>query len=178
VPESAGAAEGEIVVTNLVRSAMPVIRYRTGDRGRWVAGACPCGLAARRFELLGRCDDRLNVGGAHLDVGDVGRAVSQVRGLSLFYQTVADHSNGADRLTVRVERDGGGGNGNGSADHAERDALLAKALSGRLLEHSAELRDSVARGWLASPIVEILPAGGLARVARTGKLRRVVDLRR
>jgi phenylacetate-CoA ligase len=37
-------AEGEIVVTSLVNRAMPLLRYRTGDRGTLRAGRCPCGL--------------------------------------------------------------------------------------------------------------------------------------
>lgn len=34
---------GEIVVTDLSRRAMPILRYRTGDFGRWALGPCPCG---------------------------------------------------------------------------------------------------------------------------------------
>ncbi len=34
---------GEIVVTDLRNEYMPLIRYRTGDRGMHVAGVCPCG---------------------------------------------------------------------------------------------------------------------------------------
>jgi len=34
---------GEIVVTTLAREAMPLIRYRTGDTARMLAGGCPCG---------------------------------------------------------------------------------------------------------------------------------------
>ncbi|HET7600257.1 MAG TPA: hypothetical protein VFK09_08180 [Gemmatimonadales bacterium] len=35
--------EGEIVVTVLVNRAMPLLRYRTGDRGHLVAVPCSCG---------------------------------------------------------------------------------------------------------------------------------------
>ena len=146
---------------------MPVIRYRTGDLGRWLEGRCPCGHPAPRFVLLGRCDDRINVGGAHVDAGDVGRAIASVRGLSLAYQIVVS-ADGGERLTVKVERKVGG---------PSPDAL-AKKLSKALLAESEELGDSVRRGWLPPPAVEIVPAGDLPRQPRTGKLRRVVDLRR
>ncbi|MEO6210917.1 MAG: hypothetical protein ABIQ10_12400 [Gemmatimonadaceae bacterium] len=43
-------AEGEIVVTLLVNRAMPLIRYRTGDRGSLLQGGCACG---RQSPLLG-----------------------------------------------------------------------------------------------------------------------------
>lgn len=158
---------GEIVATNLVRRWMPVIRYRTGDRGRWVGRPCPCGHPSPLFELLGRLDDRVNVGGAHLDVGDVGRAVASVRGLSLFYQIIVDLKDGRDRLSVRVERSRRG------APNAELEVRLAAAL----LRSSEELRDSVSRGWLAPPALKLLEPGCLPRQPRTGKLRRVVDRR-
>mgnify|MGYP003365604842 CR=1 FL=1 len=41
--------EGEIVVTTLRRRAMPLIRYRTGDLGRLLAGECGCGSVLRRL---------------------------------------------------------------------------------------------------------------------------------
>jgi phenylacetate-CoA ligase len=61
--------EGTIVVTLLVNRAMPLIRYRTGDRGTLREGDCPCG---RRGPLLGL------LGGRELDFleFDGGRRVS------------------------------------------------------------------------------------------------------
>jgi phenylacetate-CoA ligase len=35
--------EGDLVATLLVSTAMPLIRYRTGDRGSLLAGSCSCG---------------------------------------------------------------------------------------------------------------------------------------
>lgn len=157
--------DGEIVATNLVRRWMPVVRYRTGDRGRWVAGACPCGYPSPRFALLGRLDDRINFGGAHIDAGDVERAIGRVPGLSLLYQVVVPRR--GTRLKVRVERGGESAPPPGSA------AELGRALE----ESSLELRDSIRRGWLEKPEVEVLPPGGLPRQPRTGKIPRVVDLR-
>lgn len=43
---------GEIVVTTLTRTGMPLIRYRTGDRGRLLAGPCPCGSDIRRLDRV------------------------------------------------------------------------------------------------------------------------------
>lgn len=41
--------EGHFVWTGFLNSAMPLIRYRVGDRGRWQpAGICPCGRAFPR----------------------------------------------------------------------------------------------------------------------------------
>jgi phenylacetate-coenzyme A ligase PaaK-like adenylate-forming protein len=44
---------GEIVFTTLTREAMPFIRYRTGDRSRWLPGPCPCGSVLKRLDKVG-----------------------------------------------------------------------------------------------------------------------------
>ncbi len=46
--------EGEIVITTLTRNAMPLIRYRTGDRGRIVPDdGCKCNSSLQRLEVIG-----------------------------------------------------------------------------------------------------------------------------
>jgi len=43
---------GEVVITTLTRSAMPLIRYRTGDRSRFLPGPCACSSVLKRLELI------------------------------------------------------------------------------------------------------------------------------
>jgi hypothetical protein len=43
---------GEITVTTLGRRGMPLVRYRTGDAGRILPGACACGLPLRRLDRV------------------------------------------------------------------------------------------------------------------------------
>jgi len=40
---------GELLLTTLGERAMPLLRYRTGDAGRFLPGPCPCGCALRRL---------------------------------------------------------------------------------------------------------------------------------
>jgi phenylacetate-CoA ligase len=50
--------EGEVVCTGFLNPAMPLIRYRIGDRAVWDDAPCPCGLATPIFaDILGRRDD-------------------------------------------------------------------------------------------------------------------------
>lgn len=50
--------EGEIVLTTSRSEAMPFIRYRIGDIGRYSDKACPCGLGYPLLEAFeGRADD-------------------------------------------------------------------------------------------------------------------------
>jgi phenylacetate-coenzyme A ligase PaaK-like adenylate-forming protein len=53
---------GEVVLTTLTRRGMPLIRYRIGDRARFLPGACPCGTILRRMETVsGRYDGFISV---------------------------------------------------------------------------------------------------------------------
>ena len=45
---------GELVITTIGMEAMPLIRYRTGDRARIVPGVCPCGSEIRRLDVASR----------------------------------------------------------------------------------------------------------------------------
>jgi phenylacetate-CoA ligase len=52
---------GELVVTPLTTSGMALFRYRLGDRGQLLTGACGCGSAARSVLLLGRMPNSMTV---------------------------------------------------------------------------------------------------------------------
>ncbi|MFN2433321.1 MAG: phenylacetate--CoA ligase family protein [Gemmatimonadota bacterium] len=54
--------EGDIVATVLVNGAMPLLRYRLGDRGALLDERCPCGLALPLLGVVtGREVDRLQL---------------------------------------------------------------------------------------------------------------------
>jgi phenylacetate-CoA ligase len=60
--------DGELVLTNLGRWCMPVIRYRTGDRVRAVRGTCSCGRTLVKLAggIAGRVDDMVTVRGVNV----------------------------------------------------------------------------------------------------------------
>jgi phenylacetate-CoA ligase len=53
VPANPGAF-GDIVLTSLRNRAMPLVRYRVGDRGRLLADRCRCGLPHRSSPIFSR----------------------------------------------------------------------------------------------------------------------------
>jgi phenylacetate-CoA ligase len=59
---------GELVVTNLRRTASPALRYRTGDMVVRMSGPCRCGRPWARLEggILGRIDDMVCVRGVNI----------------------------------------------------------------------------------------------------------------
>jgi len=98
--------EGELVITNLGRSCMPAIRYRTGDRVKQKAGICACGRTYRVFDggILGRKDQMLviravNVFPSYL----VGTVEEQIQPGDNFLVEAYQNSEGIDQLRVILE---------------------------------------------------------------------------
>lgn len=150
---------GEITVTCLRRRLMPLIRYRTGDLGRWVDSG------ARVFELKGRIGDRIRIGTADVYPADVARTLDQLDGVGHIFQLVITRQGPKDHLQVKVERSSRGG------------AISADTVKQALLESLSELEEAFREGWLGGLEVELVAQGTLEGVTRTGKIKAVVDLR-
>jgi len=54
---------GEIVVTTLTRKGMPLLRYRTGDTGRWLKEPCTCGSVLKRLDRVQKRPQSKNING-------------------------------------------------------------------------------------------------------------------
>jgi phenylacetate-CoA ligase len=67
IPVQDGEA-GELVLTNLGRSCMPAIRYRTGDLVKIKKRICPCGRTFRILDggVLGRKDEMIFIRGVNV----------------------------------------------------------------------------------------------------------------
>ena len=140
---------------------MPVVRYRTGDLGRWVkVENCPCGFAGVSFELLGRCDDLLVIGGINLMPVDIAAGLSSLP-ISQSFQIVARMSAGKDLLVLRLESE------KKLADHEVVEALK---------KGSYKIAESLKENWM-NIAVEWHGPGEIKRNERTGKLKTVVDER-
>ncbi len=157
---------GLLLVTTLDRHLMPLIRYRTGDVGRWVPGDCPCGRQMPRFELLGRGDDSLRIGIATVGIEEILPPIAQTPGLSTHAQIVKDRIERKDQLTVRVER---------LPDASESREALEASLAEQIRLQKPDLAKLEATGYVMPVRVEVLDPNGIGRVAVTGKIRRVVD---
>jgi phenylacetate-coenzyme A ligase PaaK-like adenylate-forming protein len=156
---------GKVVTTNLDRRLQPIIRYEVGDMGRWLDGPCPCGEPGPLFELLGRSDDILIIGGGNIYPEVIREAMAKVEGLSGFFSLRAQLRDRKDELIVRAEA---------KEDGADC-ALLAAALEKAVYASSKELNTMLGRGLINPVVVEVVPPGALPRNPRTGKIRLVED---
>jgi len=94
---------GEIVVTTLTRTGMPLLRYRTGDLGRLLPGSCPCGSAIRRLDrVLGRLNQiRTLKNGTRLALPDLDELLFALPGL-LDFQACLTGTRHQETLQLRL----------------------------------------------------------------------------
>jgi phenylacetate-CoA ligase len=97
------AQRGEVVFTTLTRRGMPLIRYRMGDRSRFLVGECPCGTKLRTMEKIrGRFSGFVQVGDETLKLPDFDEALFPIQGLLNFSVTVSG-SGGDESLLVEAQ---------------------------------------------------------------------------
>ena len=93
---------GEVVFTTLNRQAMPLIRYKTGDRARFLVEPCACGTFLRRMEKVrGRIENTLSVEGHEITLRDLDE-------IFLAYESLMDYRvecYDPNRLHVRLVLD-------------------------------------------------------------------------
>ncbi|MFJ2807149.1 phenylacetate--CoA ligase family protein [Kitasatospora sp. NPDC087271] len=153
---------GRVVVTNLFRTLMPILRYPTGDRAEWTDARC------RRFRLLGRSTEGARVGTVAMPTEEI-RAVllaadpeRHITGMQLVQRRWA----GRDGLILRLGYTG---------------RRPAPELADRLVEAVYTARplypDEVALGSIHDLAVEWVPRSELVTNPRTGKLQQVLDER-
>ena len=100
---------GELVVTNLGRTASPVIRYRTRDIVVRRSESCACGRTWARLEggILARADDMVNIRGVNVYPTSIESVVRDIPEIVEFRSTVSQP--GAMRsLSLEIEIIGDG----------------------------------------------------------------------
>jgi len=118
--EARDEGEGELVLTNLGRWGMPVIRYRTGDRVTAVRGTCSCGRTLVKLAggIAGRVDDMVTVRGVNVfpsaieaivrrfdEVGEYRIALARVREMDELRCTVEAPVDVAERVAGAIHRE-------------------------------------------------------------------------
>ncbi len=122
VPVQDGEA-GELVVTNLGRSASPVIRYRTRDIVRVTHERCQCGRTLARVDggILSRADDMVCIRGVNVYPTAVEAVVRRFPEVTEYRSTVSTRDS-LRALDIELELEPG------TADQATVSARVAQAL--------------------------------------------------
>jgi phenylacetate-CoA ligase len=96
-------SSGELVVSDIWREAMPIIRYRTGDLTEGLnLNPCPCGRTAPRLQrIIGRISDIPRIKGMFVVPRHVQNVIERYPELGRF-QLVIDRPARQDELTIQV----------------------------------------------------------------------------
>jgi phenylacetate-CoA ligase len=150
---------GELVVTPLLKEAMPLLRYRTGDITMLMPEPCPCGRGMKIARMTGRSDDMLIIRGINVFPSQIEHVIKQIPGIGDQFMVTIERVNHLDEMTISAEITDEVFNG-------ELDQLtqlrtrVVQALKERL-----ELRTTI----------HLVERGSLPRFE--GKAKRVIDLR-
>ncbi len=165
-PAKAGE-DGELIVTNLARRIMPLIRYRIGDIGTFLPDVCSCGDRNPLFRLAGRAGEDFKLGGAYISLKVFDECLEQVSDLvSLNYNVeLEDIANQMDlRLTVEAG-----------------DPIKAKDAEPRLRDALCRIVPEIAIGieknYIRQFRIRFIELGALPRHPITGKVRKLTDKR-
>ena len=152
--------EGEIIFTNLVRKATPLLRYRTRDFASLSNDPCKCGRTHQRLSrITGRSDDMLIIGGVNVFPSQIEEVVMRIPEVGTNYQIHVTRDGSLDKLTVKVE-------------------IYQKMFTGDLKQLDvlkAKIKNELRASIIINPIVELHEPGSLP--VFEGKAQRVVDLR-
>jgi phenylacetate-CoA ligase len=146
---------GELVMTTLNRTGMPILRYRTGDLTSILPGACACGRQHRRIDrITGRTDDMIILKGVNIYPMQIERVLLSFEPVGQNYIIEIDNEAGREVLRVKAEV------ADGFAGQAELTAAITRRLKDEIL---------------LTPQVLLTPAESLPK--KEGKAVRVLDMR-
>ncbi|MBQ5838265.1 MAG: phenylacetate--CoA ligase [Clostridia bacterium] len=151
---------GELVVTNLTKRGLPMLRYRTKDITNINYEPCKCGrTSARMHKIIGRSDDMIKVRGVNVFPSQVESALIGMTEISPNYLIVLRRENYSDSMEVRVELIDG--------------SLLDRY--GELVALQKRIQDNIKNILGIAIKVTLVEPNSIERF--TGKAKRVLDLR-
>jgi phenylacetate-CoA ligase len=97
--------EGELVITTLTKTGMPLLRYRTRDLSRLIdQEVCECGRThVKHTTIKARSDDMLIIRGTNIYPGQVESALMKNPSVGGNWRMIITTENDQDQLTVEVE---------------------------------------------------------------------------
>lgn len=95
---------GEMLITTLTKTGVPVIRYRTKDLTRITYDPCVCGRTSARMEkILGRTDDMLIIRGVNVFPSQVESVLMEMDEVGNSYEIIVSREGFMDTMEVLIE---------------------------------------------------------------------------
>ncbi|MNX19025.1 Phenylacetate-coenzyme A ligase [compost metagenome] len=156
---------GKVVITELTRRLMPIIRYPAGDLAEWVE---PAGGMDRKFRILGRSEEGARIGPMTLYLEDVRKILAELGDLGIIdFQVLVTHDDRRDRLTLRLA----------VSDPSRLQAADSQRVIETLYSERPMFSELVQGDKIHAPEIAWIREDALERNPRTGKLKRIIDRR-
>ncbi|OQD58098.1 putative coenzyme F390 synthetase [Methanobrevibacter arboriphilus JCM 13429 = DSM 1125] len=96
--------KGELVLTNLEREGMPIIRFRTKDITSLHYDKCECTRTFVKMDrITGRSDDMIKVKGVAIFPSQIEKALLKIDSIEPHYQIIVNRPHLMDEIEVKVE---------------------------------------------------------------------------
>lgn len=156
---------GKILLTNLSRKLMPIIRYPAGDLAMWMEDE---NTPNRKFKLQGRSEEAARLGTLSVYFEDtremVLKALSDCNGIQ--FQMLLKHFDHRDELTLRIS----------GLDLTKIEKSKDRVLDAFIKEKPG-YQDLLTKGLIHSLKIKVVSQDELEANSRTGKLKRIIDSR-
>lgn len=97
-------SKGELVLTTLMKEALPLIRYRTRDLTQIITEPCDCGRTfVRMTKTNGRTDDMLIIRGVNVYPSQIESVLTGIEEVAPHYLLIVSREGALDELEVQVE---------------------------------------------------------------------------
>lgn len=156
---------GKVLLTNLTRMKMPIIRYPAGDLASWLEEE---GSPNRKFKLQGRSEEAARLGTLSVYFEDTREMISKIAPniSGLMFQMVITHHSNKDELVLRL-----------SYNEISKLQLLESDIIAEFAREKVGYGDLLKKNLIHPLKIEIVNHDELERNERTGKLKRIMDKR-
>lgn len=156
---------GKILLTNLSRKLMPIIRYPAGDLAMWMEDQ---NSPNRKFKLQGRSEEAARLGTLSVFFEDtremVLKALDDCNGIQ--FQMALSHFNHKDELVLRIS----------GVDLEKIEKNKGRVLDSFIKEKSG-YQELLTKNLIHSLKIKVVSQNELEVNPRTGKLKRIIDSR-
>lgn len=159
----------EAVVTSLFRKCMPIIRYKTGDRILPISEPCPCGSTETKFLLMGRLDGQINIWSCRLLISDIEKSFHDLKLTIPLYQLCLKTEKKGEELIEKISI---------VIENVVLNEVVQEELKKTIYYNSRDVKATHPLVYITSMIdIKLVKENAIERVARTGKIKLVVDER-
>jgi len=170
IEDNLDANKGSIVVTTLNERLIPLLRYNTGDAGILHEKNCKCGQKII-LEILGRSDDEIIFASVHMPTDLISRIIDEVASeCNQIFQIILDKKDNLDCVKINIESK--------KILEQEHKKKIANEIIKLLYQEIPDVVDAINSKKIKSIYVNVVNPSSIKRIGTSGKVKKVMDLRK